>query len=172
MLARPERKWVNLVLPFGLTAVAVMLGGGGVTIAGMTATTVRAPRDTACINQLEALELSPGSFSFVDNGMVRDTIVMPNPGLSQNAGYVAARRCVARVDSLRRHPAPLMAAYSRLAMTHAMIPEYHDEQRLPDGRGGLGPKAHLFASPNLAGFRHPWQFAEHGSDGIMVAHVF
>lgn len=171
MIARPEKKWVNLVLPFGLAAV-VVLGGGRVTSAGMTATTVQAARDTACIDQLGALDLSPGSFSFVDNGIVRDTIVTPNPGLTQNAQYVGARRCVARVDSIRRHPEPLMPDYSRLAMIHTMIPEYHDEQRLPDGAGGLGPKAHLFASPNLAGFRHPWQFAEHRSDGVLVAHVF
>lgn len=38
------------------------------------------------------------------------------------------------------------------------IPEYHDEQRLRDGDGDLGPIAYAFASPNLIDFTSHDQF--------------
>lgn len=51
------------------------------------------------------------------------------------------------------------------------IPEYHDEQRLPDGSGGFGPEAYIFASPYLDGFTNVSQIAEQGKPGLLVAVV-
>jgi hypothetical protein len=57
-------------------------------------------------------------------------------------------------------------------MIHSMIPEYHDEQRLTTGTGvGLGPQVGIYASPNLDDFTGLWQFAAHGKEGVLVAHI-
>lgn len=160
-------------------AVAIVLGLPAVVTLGATrrepaaVPSAIAVNDSACFDLLNQLELTPGTFTIVDNGIVRDTIPNPSPALQQSPGYRRARRCVDSTDLARRsHYRALQPDYSRLMMTHTMIPEYHDEQRLSDGAGGLGPKVNLYASPNLGGFKQLWQFTEHGARGILVGHIF
>ena len=138
------------------------------------AVAVASAADSSCIAFLNVLGTSPGGFAIVDNGLVRDTIVTPNPQLQRNLEYRRGRACVDSVDNKGRDSAQsaLRGDYSRLVMIHAMIPEYHDEQRLSDGSGGLGPRAHVYASPNLDDFEWPWQVGEHQGSGVLVAHVF
>src|SRR5687767_518650 len=86
-----------------------------------------------------------------------------------------ARNCAATTDSVRRLFSTRSAREDRLRLTemHSTIPEYHDEQRLPSGTGSnLGPMAGIYASPHLGSFVEDQQFAEHGAEGVMVAHVF
>ena len=84
-----------------------------------------------------------------------------------------ARQCVNRVDGERRaqalhYAAPAITYLSSLPWE---IPEYHDEQRLPDGNGGFGPMAYIYASPALGGFTSLGQFAAHGDRGVLVGIV-
>jgi hypothetical protein len=77
-------------------------------------------------------------------------------------------------DSLRRDSVfkginRVMVQLGRLPW---MIPEAHDEQPLPDGGGKYGPKAYIFASPYIDGFRTNAQFFEHGTRGVLVAVVY
>jgi hypothetical protein len=173
MHGQHESRWSVATLPLGLSVVLALAALANEGERSSPPPVSQFANDSVCVSLMEALTIPAGSMSIFDNGMVRDTIVTPNPALTQNP-YARARRCVDSVDVARRgggHRA-LAADYSRLAMIHAMIPEYHDEQRLPDGRGGLGPKAHIYASPNLDDFRHLWQVGEHAARGVLVAHVF
>lgn len=51
------------------------------------------------------------------------------------------------------------------------IPEYHDEGRLPTVANRLGPMAHIYASPYLAGFTRRRQIFEQGMPGLLAAIV-
>jgi hypothetical protein len=85
----------------------------------------------------------------------------------------AARRCVDSVDAVR-HNQPLRSIAneaSRLAQIHFTIPEYHDEQRLSDGSGGLGPQANIYASPYWGGFNDFQDIVEHSARGVLAAFV-
>lgn len=107
-----------------------------------------------------------------DNGC----IAMMQALLSDTATpqYKAARECISSLDQTRRAvPRRFVRGdYSRLAEIHMMIPEYHDEQRLPAGPNFLGPKAYAYASPNLDDFTAQWQIEAHGNRGVLVAYVF
>jgi hypothetical protein len=87
---------------------------------------------------------------------------------------INARRCVDSTDNARRSiPLQHMAReFARLATLHFSIPEYHDEQRLNDGAGGLGPQAFVYASPFAAGFTQHVDWMEHGTQGLLVGYVF
>lgn len=84
-------------------------------------------------------------------------------------------RCVEEADSMQAESALKLveADAARLGQIPLMIPEYHDEGRLPTGDGStaLGPMAHIFASPFLGEFTRRAQIFEHGLPGIMAAVV-
>lgn len=85
--------------------------------------------------------------------------------LTATKAALATQDCMRRLRVLRRVSIDMQYAADMMAS----VPEYHDEQRLPDGSGGLGPPAFLFASPNIGGFVHDWQLDEHGARGALWA---
>lgn len=109
-------------------------------------------RDTACVQLMRFLRPEP---------------------MGDSAQRLLARHCVFATDSARRDESEglLLRDDLRLARTYSSIPEYHDEQRLSIGGGALGPMAGIYASPNLDDFTEEWQFWEHGTRGVFVAHV-
>lgn len=86
----------------------------------------------------------------------------------------AADKCVESIDEERRSfPLRRLAnEFTRLATLHFEIPEYHDEQRLSDGAGGLGPQAFIYASPFAGDFKQIPDWEEHGTQGLLVGYVF
>jgi hypothetical protein len=86
-------------------------------------------------------------------------------GLSTAKAALAEQDCLRRIRVLRRVSVDMQYAADMMAS----VPEYHDEQRLPDGNGGYGPPAFIFASPNIGGFVHEWQLDEHGARGALWA---
>ncbi len=140
-----------------------------VTLIGVAALTTRgAPR--------QERRQQPTASPLMANGdttcrAVIDSARLPAPSPDAVA---RARSCVFRIDSVR-DAAPLKSIrgeFERLAMLHLQIPEFHDEQRLWDGYGALGPLAFIYASPQLGAFRYEWQIAEHGPVGVLAAVVF
>lgn len=87
--------------------------------------------------------------------------------LPSTKSALALQDCRSRLRVLRRVSIDMQYAADMMAS----VPEYHDEQRLPDGNGGYGPPAFIFASPNIGGFVHDWQLDEHGSRGALWAIV-
>jgi hypothetical protein len=89
------------------------------------------------------------------------------------ANIAAAESCFDSVDLARRNVSLglIRVPMESLAVVHFQIPEYHDEQRLSDRAGALGPVTRIYASPYLGDFKYLWQFEEHGSVGILVAMV-
>lgn len=83
--------------------------------------------------------------------------------LQSDKRTLAVQDCSRRARILRTVSVDLQYAAEMMAS----IPEYHDEQRLPDGNGGYGPPAYIFASPNIGGFEHTWQLDEHGTRGAL-----
>lgn len=102
-----------------------------------------------------------------------DEIVRARRPRASGEDRLAARRCINRVDSLRRATALRYAAPAvrYIAELPWHIPEYHDEQRLSIGGGNVGPMAYIYASPALGGFTDPAQFEEHGDRGVLVGVV-
>jgi hypothetical protein len=100
-------------------------------------------------------------------------LVVGHPHEYDSARVARSRRCTYSVDSTRRtNPrARVEREVRRVGEIPWTIPEYHDEQRLPDGAGGLGPLALIYASPNLAEFTDTTQILEHGARGFMAALV-
>src|SRR5918999_1545240 len=66
---------------------------------------------------------------------------------SSEATLQRARDCIESVDGSRRlRPRQRVTReIRRVGEMQLHIPEYHDEQRLPDGAGGLGPLALIYA---------------------------
>ena len=75
--------------------------------------------------------------------------------------------CERRVDARNR----LRQISLTLAEIHWTINEYHDEQPLPDGAGGYGPLAYMYAMPQVETFTDISQLDEHGAWGALVAVV-
>lgn len=135
-----------------LAALVVMTGLTGATLARRNTAVALQHAEGACAVQLQELRQNTDE-SFV----------------------TAAVRCVSREDSTRRvRPQRSVSdAMVPLARMHTMIPEYHDEQRLPVNAGAdLGPQAAIYASPHLDDFKKPWEFEAHGPVGALVAFVF
>ena len=94
---------------------------------------------------------------------------------ARQTAFAAMRRCIDETDSVRavRSYSLVVAEAQRLGATAWMIPESHDEGRLPDGSGTgeLGPMAFIYASPLLGGFTRKAQIEEHGLPGALAAVV-
>src|SRR2546423_10792929 len=103
-------------------------------------------------------------------------------GATNHADSMTARTamitCVNTLDSLEFNAAAraMVPEGMNLAGMFFQIPEYHDEGRLPKGRDAigtvLGPRAAIFASPFLNGFKRPSQIFEQGMPGTLAAIVF
>jgi hypothetical protein len=140
-----------------LVLVGVVAASAGLTNAiraTSNSTPSAAVQDDACAQQIAQFRRKPES--------ANDSLVNRR-----------AHACVDEVDEARRRRSMMRTTPDnmRLAVIHSSIPEYHDEQRLPDGSGGLGPKAAIYASPYLHGFNRQWQYNVHGNEGLLVAHV-
>jgi hypothetical protein len=135
--------------------------------------------DAECLRIIDAAHKA-ASFS---GGASKDTSFVR--GAAKGASFVRgapkdsslirqARTCAATMDSIM-HKAPLREMnleIKRLADLPWFIPEYSDEQYLSDGRGGLGPMAHIFPSPYLASYTREDQIIENDTLGILAALVF
>jgi hypothetical protein len=100
--------------------------------------------------------------------VISSLILAPRIAQAQEDTTAAWKADFARLESVFQQTAGEMR---RLLQMHWTIPEYHDEQRLPDGSGGFGPIVNIFASPYLGDFQYTWQIEEQGTLGILVAVV-
>ena len=119
----------------------------GILSIAVTAAPIRA-QDTACVPLMIAVRTNPN---------VAPTL----------------RDCAFNIDNGRRKVTlgAINPTIKRLADLPWFIPEYHDEQRLADGAGKLGPMAHIFASPYLSTITSLAQIVEHEKLGVLVALV-
>lgn len=93
---------------------------------------------------------------------------------TDSALAVRVRQCVNLLDnrSLARTGAMAQPMLDYAARMMLGIPEYHDEQRLPDDAGtGFGPLVRAYALPTLDGYTDVVQFENHGTRGALVAVV-
>jgi len=90
-----------------------------------------------------------------------------------DSARIRARRCIDSTDASFRDRAigRASAEMARLMPLSLTIPENHDEGRLPDGTGLLGPMVHIFGSPFMGGFTRRAQIVEHGQPGVLAAVV-